>query len=228
VLRHIGNYVEARHINVGFVSTFPVERLRVFVGTRDEALRMAMEDLNQYEVDNILAWRGDPSLRTTMEFEVKFKDGETVWKPWDLDLASCQPFEDFCRRNRELYLLLYTTDHVSKAASAISSRAITDVQPGDTIFVDLRYFGTFVYDNLLALPDKYHIKYVVRVLFTRWTGRTHKKLDAQIPVFCQTFEFNNLFVFYYGHQREVGDGMVEVTDDFLTEYPIIRTMVARE
>ena len=184
-----------------------------------------MEDVNQFEVDEILAWRGDPSLRTTMEFEVKFKDGDIMWKPWDLDLSSCQPFEEYCRRNKELYLLLYTTDQVSRAAAAITSMAITDVQPGDTIFVDLRYFGTYVYDNLLDLPDKYHIKYVVRVVFTKWTGRTHKKLDAQVPLFRRTFEFNNLFVHYYAHQRTIEQGMVEITTDFLETYPDIRTMV---
>ena len=91
--------------------------------------------------------------------------------------------------------------------------------------MDLRYFGTYVYDNLLDLPDKYHIKYVVRVSFTKWTGRTHKKLNAQVPLFNQTFQFNNLFVFYYGHQRELKDGMVEVNKDFLAAYPDIGTMV---
>jgi len=225
VLRHVGNCVEVRHVNMGFVTKFPVERLTIFVGSRDEALKLAMEDVNQFEVDEILAWRGDPSLRTTMEFEVKFKDGDIMWKPWDLDLSSCQPFEEYCRRNKELYLLLYTTDQVSRAAAAITSMAITDVQPGDTIFVDLRYFGTYVYDNLLDLPDKYHIKYVVRVIFTKWTGRTRKKLDAQVPLFRRTFEFNNLFVHYYAHQRTIEQGMVEITTDFLETYPDIRTMV---
>jgi hypothetical protein len=217
--------VEVRHINIGFITKFPVEWLRVFVGSKEDALRIAMEDLNQFEVDDIIAWRGDPSLRTTMEFEVKFKDGDIVWKPWDLDLASCQVFEDFCRRNKELYLLLFTTDRVSSAATAISSQAITTAQPGDEIFVDLRYFGTYVYDQLLDLPDKYHVKYVVRVRFTKWTGRTHKKLDAEIPLFDRTFHFNNLFIFYYGHQRGIVDGMIEVTEAFLESYPDIRTMV---
>ena len=71
------------------------------------------------------------------------------------------------------------------------------------------------------------MNYVVRVIFTRWTGRTYKKLDAQVPLFAMTFEFNNLFVLYYGHQREVLDGMVEVTPDFLDIYPDLRTMVSR-
>jgi len=80
-------------------------------------------------------------------------------------------------------LLLYTTDHVFRAAVAISFISIMDMQPENIIFADLRYFGTFVYDNPLDLLDKYHIKYVVRVIFTRLMERTHKKLDAQVPLF---------------------------------------------
>jgi hypothetical protein len=92
--------VEVKHINVGFVTKFPVETLRVFVGSQEDAMKVAMEDLDQFEIDIILAWKGDPNLRTTMEFEVKFKDGDVVWKPWDLNLAFSQQFEDFCRRNK--------------------------------------------------------------------------------------------------------------------------------
>jgi len=40
-----------------------------------------MENMNQFEVYAILAWRGDPAVRKTMEFEVRFKDGDIVWKP---------------------------------------------------------------------------------------------------------------------------------------------------
>jgi hypothetical protein len=65
----------------------------------------------------------------------------------------------------------------------------------------------------------------VRVIFIRWTGRTHKKLDTQVPLFRRKFEFNNLFVFYYGHQRAIEQGMVEDTNDFLEGYPDIGTMV---
>jgi len=78
-----------------------------------------------------------------MGFEVKFKDGDIVWKPWGRDLALCQPFEDYCRHNRELYLLLEATDQVSRAAVAISSIANTDVQPGDIIFADMRKIWYF-------------------------------------------------------------------------------------
>ena len=44
-----------------------VERLKLFVGKPEDAFRLAMEDADQYDVRQILAWRGDPSTRTTME-----------------------------------------------------------------------------------------------------------------------------------------------------------------
>jgi len=88
-----------------------------------------------------------------MEFEVRFKDDDVVWKPWDLDLSSCQPFVDYSLYNKELYLLLFATNRVAGAAAAITSNPITELQPGDTILLDL--------------PDKYHIKYVEQVHFTR-------------------------------------------------------------
>jgi len=135
------------------------------------------------------------------------------------------PFEEYCRHYKELFLLLYYTDQVSRAAAAITSTSITDVQPGDTIFVDLRYFGTYVYDNLLDSPVKYHIKYLVRIIFTKWTGRTHKKLDAQILLFQRTFEFNNLFVPCDALQKAIEQGMVEITLLLLTFIILLTSII---
>ena len=56
---------------MGFVTKFSVEKLKYIVGTRDKAMKLTMEDMNQFEVDAILVWRGDPALRTTIEFEVR-------------------------------------------------------------------------------------------------------------------------------------------------------------
>jgi hypothetical protein len=50
-------------------------------GTAEEAFRAAMLDNDQYIVDSIIAYRGDPDQRTSMEFEVQFNDGTVVWKP---------------------------------------------------------------------------------------------------------------------------------------------------
>ena len=37
-----------------------------------------MLDNDQFVVDSILAYRGDPDQRTSMEFEVRFSDGTIV------------------------------------------------------------------------------------------------------------------------------------------------------
>ena len=65
-----------------------VDRLKLFVGTHEEAARLANEDADQFVVRSILAWHGNPNIRTTMEFEVEFEDGDIIWKVWDQDLAN--------------------------------------------------------------------------------------------------------------------------------------------
>jgi len=62
----------------------------------------------------------------------------------------------------------------------------------------------------------------VRVLLIRRTGRTHKKIDAQLPLFQQNFVFNNLFTFYYS---KIGESMEEVSEEFIQTYPELRTTV---
>jgi hypothetical protein len=69
----------------------------MFHGDADEAYKAAMLDNDQFVVDRIIAYRGDPDQRTTMEFEVRFADGTVVWKTWDKDLNQTQAFEEYVR-----------------------------------------------------------------------------------------------------------------------------------
>jgi hypothetical protein len=52
----------------------------MFHGKREEAERVAKLDFDhgslKYNVDRILFYRGNPDIRTTMEFMVYFADGE--------------------------------------------------------------------------------------------------------------------------------------------------------
>jgi hypothetical protein len=73
-----------------------VERVKIFHGNREEAFRLAQIDTDQFEVDKILAYRGDPLKRTSVEFEVKYADGQVLWVPWSQDLFQTVQYEDFC------------------------------------------------------------------------------------------------------------------------------------
>ena len=83
VLRQVKDEVEGRHLALGSIKLLLVERLKIFVGSKDDAFKLAMEDADQFLVDRITAWKGNPALRTEMEFEVVFSDGDVVWKRWD-------------------------------------------------------------------------------------------------------------------------------------------------
>ena len=55
----------------------------------------------------LLLGRVTLAVRTEMEFEVLFRDKYIVWKRWDQDLAETVQFEEYCRENPELHLLLF-------------------------------------------------------------------------------------------------------------------------
>jgi hypothetical protein len=98
VISHHKNDVTCRNLITDAIEpTFSVERLKMFHGNADEAYKAAMLDNDQFVVDRIIAYRGDPDQRTTMEFEVRFADGTVVWKTWDKDLNQTQAFEEYVR-----------------------------------------------------------------------------------------------------------------------------------
>jgi hypothetical protein len=69
------------------------DHLKYFYGTAAEAYKAALLDNDQYEVEQILAYRGDPHMRTTMEFFIQFKDGKPpVWQTWSRDLFNSIPY----------------------------------------------------------------------------------------------------------------------------------------
>ena len=87
------------------------------------------------------------------------------------------------------------------------------------MYVDIRYFSTQIYDSDLDLPDKYHIRYVVPVTYTRWAGANHLHLDAKVELWRTTYILNNIFVCLWGCRRELGQRTVEVTAELMKSYP---------
>ena len=94
---------------------------------------------------------------------------------------------------------------------------ITFVQPGDIVFVDIRSFQYDLYDDL-NLDDKYHLRYVVRLEYTRWAGRQQRSIDGYAQVFLTTYQFDNLLVFQVGFRKEWELNMIEVTQCFLSRH----------
>jgi hypothetical protein len=223
-LQQIKNDVDCRHIILGHVKTFHVSRLKIFHGSEEEAKRVAMVDNNQFVIDSILAYRGDPMTRTTMEFEVKFADGSIVWLPWNRDLFDSQPYEYFCRSRSELFPLIYDLKTASQQISALKKTPITSVKPGNIVLVDVRCYGSAWYKGL-PLPDKEHITYVVEYKYTKWLNKIHTKIQASVPLFKETWPLDHLFVRQYGSktledwQRLVNVQLHIIDEETLKQYP---------
>ena len=111
--------------------------------------------------------------------------------------------------------------------SALNKTQITEVIPGDTVYIPLRAFGYLEYDEL-TLPDKGHLLYVVPAVDTRWAGTTHLRIDIRIELFSSTYMWNHQKVFQFGYQKEQSEHMIIVNDLMLIAYPDIMVLIAEK
>ena len=226
VIQQVKNDVEARHLTMGGIKTFHVDQVKLFAGTRAAAEELSQTDADQHLILEFTAYIGDPQLRTTCEFEVRFADGSLLWLAWSDDLFTTVQYETFCRENRELFPLLFRVTAAKKHITAVKDQPISTVGPGSTAYLLLRNVCPYWYDTL-QLEDPYHIQYVVPIRYTDWTKTTTKKfIAAEIPLFLHHCpRLDNYFVTFYGSITELRPAMVVIDDDFLRLHPQARPSV---
>jgi len=188
VLEQRKNDVRMRHCCMRTEATQHLSRLKPFFGSFEDAKRIAQLDYNQFLIHTINYFTGNPFVRTSMEFNVTFLNGdastETKMLPYNRDLADSQQFEEYINSIPYLFPLRYLANEAPKRISAVNRTVITSVSPGDEAYVNLRFYdGTdrVWFDNL-NLPEK-HRQHFIRVRFLRWKNRNRKSIIA----FCQLF-----------------------------------------
>jgi hypothetical protein len=106
----------------------------------------------------------------------------------------------------------------------MNSKAITTVQPLDTVYVDLRALGPGWYESL-DLPNADFSVYVVPLTYTSWQDSTQKRLQCSIPSLDITWTgknaVNNFFVFSYGSIKTLQPNMTLCTLEFIDEHNLI-------
>jgi hypothetical protein len=204
----------------GSIHAFHVTRLKIFYGSRDEATKLAMVDYNQFVVKQILAFRGDPMTRTTMEFLVEFEDGAQVWRVWDKDITDTVAFEDYCRVQAPLKFLLHQRSISDRMCKQLRQSDISEVEPGVAVYVDLRCYGATWYAGL-DLPDCDTKTYVLRYEYVDWyKGR--RRIRVSCPVFQEVFIVDRVFVQMWGSLRDQPQHSVLIDNDFLRRYPQLK------
>ena len=224
VIKQEGNGVTAEHCSTKKIDVIPVERLVIFDNSRNEALKVAQLDEDEYLVVKITGYKGNPMKRKTMKFLTLFEDEEeAIWIDYSSDISMNSTFQDYCKSIKCLEVLLMKSIEAKKFKSDIDKMNITSVKPGDTVYVDLRVYsldddGSW-YDSL-KLPSAYTKKYVMKGIYSNFL-KDRTIITIKIPIFNDIFSWNTSSVLWYGTDDVFKDDMVLVDRDLLIRYPQI-------
>ena len=209
------------HLVMRFDVTLHMSWLKPFFGSKEEAFRIAMIDYRQFSLDKVVAYRGDPEKRTTMDFRVLFSDQSLLWMPYSTDLATSEAFHEYIFSVPELFPLRFSAKEAVQQKTKLKKCVISTVIPGDVVFVNLRAWGADFYDAL-ELPNAYDTLYVVQCVYKRWAGRKRITIDVYCSLFNSTFEWSAYDVQNYGTTRDFNpDTMVLVDSAFCARFPNI-------
>jgi hypothetical protein len=223
VISHKQNDVTVRNLITEAISVFHSNRLKMFIGTREDAYEAALRDTEQYEIAEFIAYRGEPMIRTSMEFYIRFSDGCYHWKYWSPDLFSTVQYESFCNGIPALFPLIYSTKVAAVLIREINMKPITSVSPGTTVFMDLRGIGCGWYESL-NLPNSSFTVYVVPLIYSQWQNANHTKIQCSIPSLDIHWHgrasVNTYFVRAFGDRTELQENMSLCSLDFILEHDL--------
>ena len=224
VISHLKNDVTVRNLISDAISVYHVNRLKSFYGSKEQAYDAALRDADQYLIEQFIAYKGDPNIRTSIYFYIKFADGTYCWKPWSKDLFDTQQYEKFCSEVPELSQLVVLQKEATILRNILNSKPITEVKPGTTVFLDLRAIGAGWYQSL-NLPNCDFTVYVVPLTYKSWRNAEHTRIDSVIPSLKMEWSgrnaVNHFFVKSWGNNLVLSPNMTLISLDFIQEYDLI-------
>lgn len=138
-------------------------------------------------------------------------------------------YEDYCRSISYLFPLLFSVSDAKKQIQHIRQQPITVIQPGDSVYVHLRYFGHSYYESL-GLPDDLSLAYVVEFRYDAWENAKHTLISATCPLFEERHaKLDSYFVFAYGSQLRFDPQLMILVDAALClKFPAILPAPSRK
>ena len=227
VLTHEHNNVSVRNLITDAISVFHSNRLKLFFGSKEQAYEAALRDSEQYEIDEFLAYRGDPLIRTSISFYILFSDGCYHWKDWSKDLFDTIQYEVYCKSIPQLFPLVTLQRESLLLIKQINISPITCVVPGSVVYLDIRALGAGWYDSL-NLPNNDFAIYVVKMTYTKWHNSSHTQICSHIPILelvwdkCQSL--NHFFVKSWGNNKDLTPAMTIITKEFILEHHLIEAI----
>jgi hypothetical protein len=167
------------------ITKVPATQLKIYHGDRTQAQLAANQDYDQHFVDSITAWKGNPERVTSLEFRVRFRDLEEVWLPYSKDISDTQAYGDYTAARPYLRHLAFMPPKSLRAFAKTFTSPITGYSVGDTLYVDLRCYGSDWYDQLTDIPDRYDKQYM---LLYKVTAISHHFLSCYCAVFDEQWQ----------------------------------------
>lgn len=227
VITHIKNDVTVRNLITDAISVYHTNRVKPFYGTKEQAHEAALRDADQYLIDKFLAYRGDPLVRTSVQFYILFADGFKHWKPWSKDLYDTIQYEEYCSRIPQLYPLVVLHKEAIILIRQINSTPITEVAIDSTAFLDIRAFGPGWYESI-NLPDPDFSTYVVPITYTSWTSPDHRRVNCVLPTlniqWSNKHAINHFFVKSWGCQFQLTPDMTLLSLEFIQQHKLIEKL----
>ena len=227
VLSHVCNEVTVRNLVTDVVSTFHCTRVKPFFGSPAEAKEAALRDADQYYIDQFLAYKGDPLIRSSILFYIRFADGFHHWKPWSKDLFDTQQYEQYCNSLPQLSPLVVLQKQALILQRTLNRAPITSVEPGNTVYMDLRALGAGLYE-FFNLPLYEFTKYVVPLEFVSWQNPSRTKINCRVPWLNLTWSgrgaVDHFFVKSWGSYKEVSNDMTLINMEFIAKYNLIEIL----
>ena len=220
VLSQYKNDVTCRHANTGTVQIFHIDRVKPFYGSLEESKALAQVDYQQFVISNIVAYRGDPHLRSKMEFLIHYEDGTISWKSWDQDLFDSHPYEEYCRSIPQLRPLVLVVKLANQQMAAINRQRINTVRPGLIGYMDLRWYS-FDWYAQLGLPDEDLKTYVLQYRYGDWVRDNELSIRVTFDITGDQHIFNHFTVLSWGSYLDLSPSMTLCTREFIAQYPQI-------
>ena len=214
---------------MGTIWTFHNDRVKLYPDTETQGILDARLDFNQFLIQKINYFMGNPHMRSSMQFSVDFLvNGETQTSitNYSTDIAETQQYMEFIESSNYLFPLRYSASISKQQIAKINKTVIPDLNINDILWLNLRFFDgkdRIWFDNL-NLPNKDKI-YVAKAIFRKFSSQSKLKVIVSVPVFNQkytlsTYDFlsciftNDLFL-------TNPSVFVEVNRDLCKKYPTL-------
>ena len=224
------NDVQIRHLATNKLDTEYIGRLSLFFGSLESATAAAFADSDQHMVREIMAYQGNPMVRSSMQFYVLFSDNERVWVPYSLDLFNSEPYTYFCKARPELRPLLSHATEAAKWCRMIKLKPILHFKPGMQIYLDIRVFGAEWYQTL-SLPDLHTKTYIVSCQLGNWET-LGKAIHLECTMLSRKLVINNLFIQLHCYRKKFdpNSGEILVTPQLIKDHPslLVRRLLSAD